>query len=340
MKKLNMNAWIFMIVTALFIATASLGCQTPYTSDYLPGGGAVDQFDYLSIKPGTCVTDGFDYKCRSAIETRTVIETVIHETVKTEFITVIEKDEVIRDVETIVEKIIYVPVDRIIEVAEGAEIVYIEVPTDRIVEVEKIVEVETIVQVASEPEIVYIEVPTDKIVEIEKEVEIERIVEIEVEIEVPGPVRYINVPVQTIRIITESVIPEEYIKTYSTEELQAELDRRFAEDYVPPTIEVPDYSVDVRDRGSNCYSITFPVEVCGLPLGAAQLSAATGRIPFWENGLNKLTWGGLTSDNRGMCDICFHDGEFTQERLDSIRDLVQRGLDSIVQDRCFATINN
>ena len=323
-----------IIVLYLTVMLFFGGCQTPYTSDYLPGGGAVDQFDYLSIKPGTCVSDGFDYKCRSAIETRTVIETVIHETVKTEFITVIEKDEVIRDVETIVEKIIYVPVDRIIEVAEGAEIVYIEVPTETIVEVEKIVEVETIVQVASEPEIVYIEVPVDKIVEIEKEVEIERIVEIEVEIEVPGPVRYINVPVQTIRIITESVIPENTSRPILQKNYRLNWIEDSLRDYTPIT-EVLDYSVDVRDRGANCYSITFPIEVCGLPLGAAQLSAATGRIPYWENGLKKFTWGEITSDNRGMCNLCFKNGEFTQERLDSIRDQVQRGLDSIVQDRCL-----
>ena len=80
-----------------------------------------------------------------------------------------ETEESVIQIET-VEKIVEVPVDRIVEV---------EVPVDRIVEVE--VPVDRIVEV---------EVPVDRIVEVVKEVPVDRLVEVirEVPVEVEVPV--------------------------------------------------------------------------------------------------------------------------------------------------------
>ena len=90
-----------------------------------------------------------------------------------------ETEESVIQIET-VEKIVEVPVDRIVEVEVPVDrIVEVEVPVDRIVEVE--VPVDRIVEV---------EVPVDRIVEVVKEVPVDRLVEVirEVPVEVEVPV--------------------------------------------------------------------------------------------------------------------------------------------------------
>ena len=82
----------------LLIAVICVGCDTPYSTDFLGNGVSVDdivgEID-SHVAPGECVTDGFDWLCRG--ETHVVTLEVIRE------VEVPVEVEVIREVEVPIE---------------------------------------------------------------------------------------------------------------------------------------------------------------------------------------------------------------------------------------------
>ena len=100
-----------------------VGCDTPYTHDFLGQGVSVDDIiDNLDpyVEPGECVTDGFDWLCRghTHIVTLEVIREVEVEVVRE----VPVPAEVIREVEVEVEVPVPVEVIREVEVVREVQI--------------------------------------------------------------------------------------------------------------------------------------------------------------------------------------------------------------------------
>jgi hypothetical protein len=150
-----------------------------------------------------------------------------------------------------IEKIVEVPVDRIVEVEKIVEVPVdriVEVPVDRIVEVEKIVEkivevpVDRIVEVEKLVDRV-VEVPVDRIVEVEKivdrivEVPVDRIVEVEKLVD-----RIVEVPVE--KIVEVEKIVDRIVEVPVEKIVEVPVDRiveveKIVEKIVEKTIEVP-----------------------------------------------------------------------------------------------------
>ena len=88
---------LFSVIIITF--AIAIGCDTPYTNDFLGNGMSVDDIvddlDQYAV-PGECVTDGFDWLCRG--ETHIVTLEVIRE------VEVRVEVEVIREVEVPIER--------------------------------------------------------------------------------------------------------------------------------------------------------------------------------------------------------------------------------------------
>ena len=104
-----------------------IGCDTPYTNDFLGQGVSVDDIIYdldPYVEPGECVTDGFDWLCRGHTHVVTV--------------------EVIREIEVEVVREVEVPVEVIREVEVEVEVPF---PVEVIREVEVVREVQKPVRI-------------------------------------------------------------------------------------------------------------------------------------------------------------------------------------------------
>ena len=93
---------LFSVIIITF--AIAIGCDTPYTNDFLGNGVSVDDIvDDLDgyAEPGECITDGFDWLCRSEIHVVTleIIREVEVEVIREVKVEVPVEVEVIREVE-------------------------------------------------------------------------------------------------------------------------------------------------------------------------------------------------------------------------------------------------